>query len=424
MKKLSLLLAAVLLFAVCACDGTPPEPQGFDYGSLPFYTADADSLPYSYTEEERVRPFWLGNVMYNETAMFVEEGDTAVARTMFEPEKIIAVRDWTLTKQYEEGKDYTVAEDGTLVRTAESAIPVFQDSWAYGIDMPSGFTEVDGNNVTGNNYRLFDCMDSAGNPVKVTYTEGPLVYENYVHITYVYDPADFGYDAVKSDTGELSALTEKLEAGEDIDMAVFGDSISEGCSSSKHWGRAPQCPFYGELVKDEIERIYGVTVNMTNMSLGGKTSAWGAGTDTSNNGGYNLTKLRSLKTDFLIIGFGMNDAGVVPAEEFTVNIGAIADAARAANPDCQIVFLNSYPGNEYFVSRSRQKAIGTAYREFSYLYAGAAYVDLYDLGLKMLEHKRYYEISANNVNHPNDFMHRVYAMNILASFVDYAKEAL
>ena len=168
MKKLSLLLAVVLLFAVCACDGTPPEPQGFDYGSLPFYTADADSLPYSYTEEERVRPFWLGNVMYNETAMFVEEGDTAVARTMFEPEKIIAVRDWTLTKQYEEGKDYTVAEDGTLVRTAESAIPVFQDSWAYGIDMPSGFTEVDGNNVTGNNYRLFDCMDSAGNPVKET----------------------------------------------------------------------------------------------------------------------------------------------------------------------------------------------------------------------------------------------------------------
>ena len=120
----------------------------------------------------------------------------------------------------------------------------------------------------------------------------------------------------------------------------------------------------------------------------------------------------------------MNDAGAVPAEEFTVNIGAIADAARAANPDCQIVFLNTYPGNEYFVSRSRQKAIGTAYREFSYLYAGAAYVDLYDLGLKMLEHKRYYEISANNVNHPNDFMHRVYAMNILASFVDYAKEAL
>lgn len=90
MKKLSLFLAVVLLFAICACDGTPPEPQGFDYGAFPLY-GGCGFAPVQLHGGERVRPFWLGNVMYNETAMFVEEGDTAVARTMFEPEKIIAV---------------------------------------------------------------------------------------------------------------------------------------------------------------------------------------------------------------------------------------------------------------------------------------------------------------------------------------------
>ena len=37
----------------------------------------------------------------------------------------------------------------------------------------------------------------------------------------------------------------------------------------------------------------------------------------------------------------------------------------------------------------------------------------------MLETKNYYEIAGNNVNHPNDFIHRVYAMNILSAMLDF-----
>ena len=39
----------------------------------------------------------------------------------------------------------------------------------------------------------------------------------------------------------------------------------------------------------------------------------------------------------------------------------------------------------------------------------------------MLEKKKYYEIGANNINHPNDFIHRFYAMNLLSAIFDFKK---
>lgn len=134
MKKIVWMLLAVLsaLFTLgCGGDEVPP-PREFDYGSLPFYSADAANRPYSYTDEERVRPFWLGNTMYNESVMFLSDGESASAKTLFTPLKVLAVYDWTLKKQFVEGEDYTVAEDGTLVLTENSSIPVFSDGWAYG----------------------------------------------------------------------------------------------------------------------------------------------------------------------------------------------------------------------------------------------------------------------------------------------------
>jgi hypothetical protein len=47
---------------------------------------------------------------------------------------------------------------------------------------------------------------------------------------------------------------------------------------------------------------------------------------------------------------------------------------------------------------------------------GAMHADLLSAG------KRYTEISSNNVNHPNDFMARIYAMNLLSAFIDTTAE--
>lgn len=36
-----------------------------------------------------------------------------------------------------------------------------------------------------------------------------------------------------------------------------------------------------------------------------------------------------------------------------------------------------------------------------------------------LKNKRYCDMIANNINHPNDFLIRTYAMNLLATLIEY-----
>lgn len=422
-KILAALFCAVTALSGCGGDGmqSKPEQKPFDYGALPFYAADAaTTASYKFTEAEAATPYWLGNVMYNESVMFIRSGEGAKATTLYKPLKILSVRDWTLKTEYREGVDYKAEADGTLSILPGSGIPVFEDGWQYGVGIPDEYQKVNDAGVTGNKYRVFDCVTDEGNSVGVIYTEGPLIYSYYLNVTYVYDPAEVDYTKVKSYANELSGLGEKLKNKEPINMLVFGDSISEGCSASKHWGREPLSPFYGEIVKNELERLYGAQISLHNYSLGGATSKWGCGLDTESNGGYNPTKIRELAPDLMIIGFGMNDAGRTGADDFAANIRMIADNARVANPACQIVFLNAYPGQEYFVNRTAQKLLRDALEELSYDYENATFVDMYTLGLKMFEVKKNYELTVNGVNHPNDFMHRVYAMNILSAIADYS----
>ena len=69
LKKFSLLFGLLLLFASFAGCGstTPSETPGgddggpkFDPTDLPYYVEDTDTLTYSYSEEERLRPFGMG----------------------------------------------------------------------------------------------------------------------------------------------------------------------------------------------------------------------------------------------------------------------------------------------------------------------------------------------------------------------------
>ncbi len=422
-KAFCLLLCAAMMLSVAGCGNksknTKPAEEPFDYGQLPFYKEDISTMAYSYDAADRARPFWLGNVIYNETVMVSEKNGVTEGRLAYPAQKVLAVYDWKLDVKYEEGIDYAVV--GNKITLPEgSRIPVFKDSWAYGIDMPEGYTQISTSDVTGTNYFLFDGFDDNGNGIKVTYTEGSLIYQNYIHVSYAYDPAQFDYTTVPEFRNDLSGLTEKLEKGENINMVILGDSISQGCSASKTWGREPYCPFYGELVQKELERLYDSKVTLTNMSVGGKTSEWGVGIDKTDGGANNLGQLKALAPDFLIVGFGMNDfGGSVSTENFLENIDVIAESALSANPDCQIVFLSPFPPNPKFTAWRNYESARAAYRDAVSLRA-AVFVDLFDLGKKFLEQKEYYEISASNINHPNDFVQRCYAMEILCAVVDYA----
>ena len=410
-RKFSVVLGALVgLLTLAGCAPAADEP--FDYDSLPFYQENIDAISYDYSNQHRVQPFWLGNVIYNEAVMVVEKDGIIEGELLYEPLKLLAVYDWKLETEYEQGKDYRI-EGNRITLPEGSRIPVFNDRWAYGKDMPEGYEKIDGTDVTENRYTLLNGVDQNGSPIQLTYTEGNLIFGNYIYVSYVYDPAEFDASSVNTFENKLPLLTDQLQRKEKIDMMILGDSVSEGCSASATWGNPPYCPFYGELVRAELERVYGAEIELMNISVGGKTSSWGCELPQK-------MAIREKKPDFLIIGFGLNDfSNQVEASTFVDNIDEIVLTAKEANENCSIVLLHTFPANPLYLDPAVIAEAGAEYHEYAEAKLDVAYVSMFELGMSFLETKEYYEISASNINHPNDFFHRCYAMNILCSIVDY-----
>ena len=145
MKKIfAAILSAVLAMAACLCAGcekkpatpvTPPPATGDE--KPPFYVENADTLEYGYSEEERIIPFWQSNVMRNEQLMIVEKDGVTQGKLLYEPTRVISVRDWTLEREYVEGIDYEI--NGNVITLPEgSSIPVFKDEWSRGENIQIG----------------------------------------------------------------------------------------------------------------------------------------------------------------------------------------------------------------------------------------------------------------------------------------------
>jgi len=49
---------------------------------------------------------------------------------------------------------------------------------------------------------------------------------------------------------------------------------------------------------------------------------------------------------------------------------------------------------------------------------GIGMVDIHRVQLSLMERKRFVDMTGNNVNHPNDFMVRVYAQTVSAALIE------
>lgn len=408
----AIVIGALICFSSCFLTGcVKPEPdpkEEFDATKLPYYVEEIDTLSYSYTEEERIRPFWQGNIIYNEQLMITEKDGVVQGKLLYEPRRILSVRDWKLETEYVEGVDYLI--DGSVITLPEgSGIPVFRDEWTRGENIPSQYPAGD----PASGYEMIFGGE-------VLYSESSLIWSRYLHVTYVYDPADVDRSHVSQYSPDmLYGLTQMIaQPGSEkpLKFTVFGDSISEGCSSSELWGHAPYCPSYAGLVRYGLESLGGFQVTFNNISVGGKDSAWAADEE-------QLAKVMSLGSDFLILAFGTNDSfSSIEGNAYRSNIEKIIAAAKTANPECQVLLIAPFPSNEISKSAYLHEKLCVTLKaiaeETEYLDVG--YLSMYEGCLDMLKTKNYYEIAGNNVNHPNDFVHRFYAMNVLNAIFDFA----
>ena len=408
MKKYFVVAVALCIsLTVFGCSSVKKEDP-FDYERFPFYDPAAQNMSYSYTEEQRAQPFWLGNVIFNELVMIMEDGGVVKGKLMFPARKVISVRDYTLEQEFIEGEDYTLSSDGEILWKEGSAMPVFDQEWLCGKNIPEPYEQTDdAPQVANDKYVVWGTAD---NPY--IYTESGLIYKNYVSVTYEYDLQLVDQSVFAQSSPYLSAVRGKMEAGEDIKLTVLGDSISQGCSCSEFFGREPYCPPYANLVAEGLERRYGIDVALTNLSLGGTTTSWGM---------EQVAAVKATSPDLVILGFGMNDVtSGLSRITYKNNIEDIISNIQAENPECQFIVLHTFPPNPLYASDMK---FNEYFEQLQKLEGnGVCVVNLWEIGKSILKIKEYCEISANNVNHPNDFFTRIYAMDILTALGAYAAD--
>lgn len=419
MHKISHFLLPMCLFTCFSCGGSNSTPNNqpdqdpkdeIDLSKFPNYVEEYDGLSYSFNDKEIANPFWKGNVIYNETVLLSKDNETGVisGSLAYTPLKILAVKDYTLkTKDYVLGEDFTL-DNNKIIRTENSSMPYLEDRTLKGEYLPEGYRLVSSiSNIAT------DCV--AMGPAY--YTESDLYYGHQIQVSYVYDVHDV-YNNFSSypnyQLDKLPHLKSKLDKKEDIKIVGLGDSILEGCSSSKKFNHEPFMDSFFDMSIKYLNEKFDSNITGSNLSVGGKESSWGA----SSTQIYNVSQENP---DLLIIHFGVNDLGSnVGANTFVDNILSIVLEVRNNCPNCDFLIFTPFGPNpsiydyerfDVYAKKIKSEVIGQV--------EGTILVDALTLSKELYKNKKYQDMTANGINHVNDYASRLYLQSILSSIVKY-----
>lgn len=368
-----------------------------------------DNKNYDTVLNERLEPLWNdGGTSKNETAIVIanEVGEIDPIQLLYPITEIVSVTNFAQTETYVEGTDYTV-EDGNLVIDSTGAIPYIEYSEFF-------FDKYEAN---GNMWPL---AKGKGGQLKTEAEKGGRgLTEWQVSVTYKH--SDVWDGPVPEDKSENFVTTrDYLSNGDGVSIVCLGDSISAGWTASgyEYVDIEPFCPPYFELVTNYMEQLYG-NVTATNLSVGGMASSWGTESK-------QLKAIKDERPDLLIIGFGMNDGsatstngGGVSTKIFKSNIEKIIDGVWKYEENCEIVLVSTMLPNEEVGSEpgvsiySKQKEYLAVLNEIEAERENVAVADVTSLHEYLLTRKQFRDMSSNNINHPNDYVHRLYAQTVL-----------
>ncbi|MDF2648090.1 MAG: hypothetical protein K0Q73_3895 [Paenibacillus sp.] len=279
---------------------------------------------------------------------------------------------------YSEGEDFVVDdESGTIRRTAASSIPDWSLHPLFG---KSDFDHSDYPDYSNQAYTL---------------------YADYSY----HDPTPAA-DAAAFGSESLSRLHGKLENGEALTYVVLGDSISTGAEAS-----AESNKYYNRFAETLRRRFPGADIDVRMKAVGGETSQGG------------LQRLRADVTrqhpDLVTIGYGMNDqnkqangANAFSPEQFESNIATmIEDIQRHTQADI-ILITPCLPNPLWKYASPNVTDYADKLRELSSKYQ-VAVADLQRIWLDELAAGKTHEsLLLNQVNHPNDYGHSLYAQSL------------
>lgn len=334
-----------------------------------------------------INPVWEGNTVYNETVWPVDlDGGDLVIPLLYRADKIISVKDIYLQTEYEQGRDFELC-DGKIKILRGGKI-----------------------NITARD-EFFLKEKQENSPLSIAascggwlyFAEGDGITKKQICVTYEHSDE---WDMFKPQkTNKLPKIIDKIGKKEPFGFAFFGDSITYGCNSSgmKDINVPPYTPIWAKQTVNELNKN-GEYVSYINRAVGGMASPWGAEQM------YGLFK--DDKFELMLIAFGMNDGGTLNFEENTEKM--INDALKI-NPESEFLLVSTMLPHKlaagFYGEQYKQQAILERICE---KYGDIAeLVPMTDMHTALLQKKRYFDMTGNNVNHPNDFLASVYAQTIL-----------
>ena len=334
-------------------------------------------------------PFWNSDVMYEESTLPVKMAGKIKGRLRFCPLEIISVENLASGICYEENKDFHVEGHELIFHSQEKPLEYLEKQMLHGKDLPKEI--ADHPKLVG----VIDCL----------YTDSPYIVARQLAVTYRYDTKELQYKIPQYNSARIKRSLQKLRAQKNLNILLYGDSICTGCNSSGCMKIPPYLPSWYDMVCATLQERYNATVHFKNISEAGRTATWAVDQIPE--------RLRGQQADLMIIAFGMNDASMkLDKDQFVENIAKIRAAQE--NPDCEYILIGSIiPNPDSNLTgdhRGFVKALEVLEDDRTTL------VDVGALQIEMLKNKVYSDMSGNNINHPNDYLARMYAISVLQVF--------
>jgi len=396
---------STMLLAACATACGTPDDSGTKEPPKEEVEVDHDTPMFELNRY--LVPVWDDNgVAYNETAMLIRTQDDMYVfdvQLAYPIEEVISVRDFSLDEEYVKGVDYDyqdgilkIKETGRLFDIAIAYKEYFIDRYVQGQNWP--LAEGEGAQIM---------TEASGGNAGLT--------AHQIAVTYTHS-AKWAGAKPQDKSAKFPKFSQKIANGEPTSIVCLGDSISYGwtASGTEEVFLRPFCPKYFDLVTRYADYKYG-GVTAANYSVGGMTSAWGKEN-------VQVGNVVSQNPDLLILAFGMNDGSgrnSMSPGAYKENIKTTIDRVRATCPDCEVVLVATmlpnkevgfHPGDSVL---GNQKNYLAALLELENTMDGVAVADVTSVHEELLKRKAFRDMSANNINHPNDYVHRVYAQVIL-----------
>ncbi|MGM9679892.1 MAG: SGNH/GDSL hydrolase family protein, partial [Eubacteriales bacterium] len=349
-----------------------------------------------YDPDTAMKYIWEGPIVYNESVMFVGKDDEA--SLLYTPDTVFSVRSCDLKTEYREGIDYEV-KDGKICLTEDTSIP-YMTVEEYYPDQP----------IPGGSFpsRLPEHPN-------LRFGEGDTFIRYQVYVTYSHLEHWDRY-VPEGQSGKFPRTIEKLRNGDPVTVLFFGDSITEGYNSSGFIGVEPYADSWSQMTATYLGEYYGNDrVRYINTGLAGQNSDWALATVQANVIDY--------APDLVVLAFGMNDGGMT-AVAHTNNMLRVIGAIRSALPETEIVLVSTMlPNEEAQGFWGNQNTFEATYlKNVAKKYSDVAIVRMTSMHSLLLESKEYYHMTGNNINHPNDFLSRIYAQSVVRTITGSADE--